>query len=592
MNKLVVLACVFFSAFSSMGQELSKVKIETNKLDFNTTLSEIPAFADSGTLIYFQNKKSLKRYSQYYDLFTIDTADLNQKLGQLNKISLTEQLTLVTNYHEGPCFVDKKNNRIYITISALDKKQMKKEKRLQNLYTNKLRLIEGDYHNGVISNLIEFPFNNPMYNVGHAAYSESSERLYFASTKPGGFGKSDLYYTQKNSEGEWEEPVNLGRRVNSSGNEVFPTVKNGIIFFASNGQKKQTGTDLDLFYVYEKDIEIKSPEELEEMNTERDDFALCFHTQSDSMFGYFSSNRFNNFPEDDDIYSFSFSNVEYNSNYDFFVRVSSGNEYLTRGNLTLLTAEGEVLTKAAKLKNGSYFFDDIPKGKSYLLSYEDTNQSNVFSAAPNHIYPSVFRTYDIEKNAIFEDSLVVNTTEKLVKELDSSEIASTNLDSTFTNKKDEYTIDTTLSISDTAILAEVKAPKTKQVEKVLTEKVKFNRKESFPNIYFGFDSYLITEYSKIKLDKLITELKETNAKYVVLNSYTDSRGSESYNQKLSVKRALSCREYLVSQGVKESQIKYTGFGESNLVNDCGNGVNCPDVQHLLNRRIEFTLLYN
>ncbi|MEN8811635.1 MAG: OmpA family protein, partial [Flavobacteriales bacterium] len=78
----------------------------------------------------------------------------------------------------------------------------------------------------------------------------------------------------------------------------------------------------------------------------------------------------------------------------------------------------------------------------------------------------------------------------------------------------------------------------------------------------------------------------------VLNAHTDSRGDKSYNNRLSVKRALACRAYMIKIGVDPDRIKYTGFGESKLVNDCGDGIPCPEDKHLLNRRIEFTVLLN
>lgn len=93
------------------------------------------------------------------------------------------------------------------------------------------------------------------------------------------------------------------------------------------------------------------------------------------------------------------------------------------------------------------------------------------------------------------------------------------------------------------------------------------------------------------MNNLVTLVTESKAKYVFLSAYTDLRGNSEYNMKLSVKRALSCCEYLISQGVKESQIRYTGFGESNPVNECGIEP-CPDKLNKMNRRIEFSLLYN
>ena len=95
-----------------------------------------------------------------------------------------------------------------------------------------------------------------------------------------------------------------------------------------------------------------------------------------------------------------------------------------------------------------------------------------------------------------------------------------------------------------------------------------------------------TNIHKKKLDRLIAYVKNNNIKYVVIEAHTDSRGSKSYNQKLSIKRALACRKYLIDNGVSKDKIKYIGFGEDKLIN---NNVE-SETKHLQNRRIEFTLL--
>jgi len=76
-----------------------------------------------------------------------------------------------------------------------------------------------------------------------------------------------------------------------------------------------------------------------------------------------------------------------------------------------------------------------------------------------------------------------------------------------------------------------------------------------------------------------------------LESHTDSRADDNYNMKLSARRAKSTYQYIVSKGIDAKRIpKYEGFGESQLVNKCSNGVKCTDEEHQLNRRTEFIIL--
>ena len=73
---------------------------------------------------------------------------------------------------------------------------------------------------------------------------------------------------------------------------------------------------------------------------------------------------------------------------------------------------------------------------------------------------------------------------------------------------------------------------------------------------------------------------------VELGSHTDSRGTDSYNMELSTKRAAAARLYLIAKGVSSSRISSKGYGETRLLNECSNGVNCDEATHQKNRRTE------
>ena len=84
---------------------------------------------------------------------------------------------------------------------------------------------------------------------------------------------------------------------------------------------------------------------------------------------------------------------------------------------------------------------------------------------------------------------------------------------------------------------------------------------------------------------------EKNASLKIeVSAYTDSRGSSDYNMKLSNRRAKSTIDYLVSKGIERSRISGKGYGESNMVNKCVNGVECSEDAHQKNRRTEITFV--
>ncbi|CAM4141002.1 OmpA family protein [Zobellia nedashkovskayae] len=110
-------------------------------------------------------------------------------------------------------------------------------------------------------------------------------------------------------------------------------------------------------------------------------------------------------------------------------------------------------------------------------------------------------------------------------------------------------------------------------------------------IYFNFDKSSIRPDAAKELDKLVSVMKEFPTIVIKVESHTDSRGTKSYNEYLSDKRAKSTRDYIISQGIDANRIESaTGYGENRLLNDCNGSSPCSEADHLLNRRSEFIIL--
>jgi outer membrane protein OmpA-like peptidoglycan-associated protein len=77
---------------------------------------------------------------------------------------------------------------------------------------------------------------------------------------------------------------------------------------------------------------------------------------------------------------------------------------------------------------------------------------------------------------------------------------------------------------------------------------------------------------------------------IEVGSHTDSKGASKANLSLSDKRAKSTADYIVSKGIVKGRISGKGYGESQLVNKCKDGVKCTDVEHQQNRRTEFKIV--
>jgi outer membrane protein OmpA-like peptidoglycan-associated protein len=110
-------------------------------------------------------------------------------------------------------------------------------------------------------------------------------------------------------------------------------------------------------------------------------------------------------------------------------------------------------------------------------------------------------------------------------------------------------------------------------------------------IYFDFDKWNIRPDAALELDKVVTLMNKYPGMVIRLESHTDSRAEDEYNMVLSNKRAKSTYDYIISKGISPDRIpKYEGFGESQLVNKCSNGVKCTPAEHQMNRRTEFIIL--
>lgn len=110
------------------------------------------------------------------------------------------------------------------------------------------------------------------------------------------------------------------------------------------------------------------------------------------------------------------------------------------------------------------------------------------------------------------------------------------------------------------------------------------------DVLFDFDKATIRDSAKPTLDKLAELIKLQNPPSVAIEGHTDNRGSNAYNHKLSLARARSVEDYLVSKGVERGKLKSEGFGESKPVarNETPSGADDPDGRQK-NRRVEAVL---
>jgi len=244
-------------------------------------------FNDDDTEITSNDSKVLGIYKASYERDSLALAiggNLDVKLLQ-GKVN--------SKYHEGTAAVSPDGSIIFTRNNFY-----KGRKRKSSDGTNMLKLYTAS--GGDFSKITEFPYNSDEYSVGHPALSKDGNILVFASDMPGGYGGTDLYYCIKSGKGQWTRPVNMGKVINTEGDEMFPFLdKDSKLMFASTGHAGLGG--LDIFEVKLKDMKaLGAPVNMgSPINSPEDDFSLII--DEDNKKGYFSSNRSGN----DDIYHFN-----------------------------------------------------------------------------------------------------------------------------------------------------------------------------------------------------------------------------------------------------------------------------------------------
>ena len=113
---------------------------------------------------------------------------------------------------------------------------------------------------------------------------------------------------------------------------------------------------------------------------------------------------------------------------------------------------------------------------------------------------------------------------------------------------------------------------------------------NIPIIYFDLDKSFIRKDAMFELEKIIVVMNDFPKLKIDIRSHTDSRQTEKYNNALSDRRAKSTRDWLIKAGIDASRLTAKGYGESQLVNHCADGVKCSELEHQANRRSEFVIL--
>ncbi len=543
--------------------------------NFNSKASEFGAVKKDNSVYFTTDRRPYKLLNKSYkwthrpflDIYKVSVDHDNNPISDIASISNE----INSKLHEGNFCFTEDGNTMYLSRSNSEKGKNK----FDSIHKNQINLYKTVKIDSNWTKPERLWFNDVNYSIEHPSLSVDGKKLYFSSNMPGGYGDFDIYYVDIHLDGSYGNPVNVGPIINTVHREQFPFVsKEGHIFFSSNGH---LGLGMmDIFVSELKDESFSKPINLgAPINSRFDDFSMAYYNETD---GFFASNRKK---IGDDIYTFSQIGDIFPREYRarFEVKDFATDSYIANSDVVLYDNdnttiyESQLDTIAAfdlKVFPGKYNFKAAAQG------YRTRTKPLVVKEKKEEIYIIYLdRAYKDKENIVSsEDSRNKN------KVKDSLTI------------REEVNI---TNISTETTKEEITKPKLR--ETLLTDKdgppvVEKNGKLYFqmPPIYFDYDKWNIRADSKKVLDELAVKLEKYKTVYITISSHTDSRGTDSYNQVLSERRAESTRNYLALIGyVNARRMKFIGFGESQPLIDCGNKI-CTDEEHQTNRRSEFEIV--
>lgn len=439
----------------------------------------------------------------FFDLFTSSAERKTAKKKGKGKTAEAEEVrwsvpvplsaeVLNNEHHQGPGTFDKRRKTFYYTDCPREKneklgcKLMMTERQGQG-WTAPEQVIVG---------------NDTSMHIGHPSLAMDDKVLYFVSDREGGKGGKDIWMAEYDRRSRnFGTPKNLGSKVNTADDELFPFVHDdGYLYLSSNGHPGFGGLDI---YRIKLDDQGMPQGELEDMpypiNTYSDDFGVVFESGGAKK-GFVCSDRPGGVGADD-IYSVylvpNFFKIE------GIVTNAKRGTPVSQATVRLDGSDGTSIVVNTD-NAGKYEIprENLKENVNYRLTYEKTKFLNSFSDATTVGIPQQAFEYVSDGN-YFMHTLRMNKTMDPIEE--------------------------------PIVL---------------------------PNVLFDLAKWDLRPESMVALDSVVAILKDNPTIVIELRSHTDYRDNDASNQELSQKRAQSCVDYLISKGIAADRLVAKGMGET------------------------------
>jgi outer membrane protein OmpA-like peptidoglycan-associated protein/tetratricopeptide (TPR) repeat protein len=504
-----------------------------------------------------------------------------------------------SRYHDGMVSYDSLAKRMYFTRNQLHYGVRSLSQRGNlNLGIYFTDVVEGEFGQPEWGALIPFDHNDPENNVGHPSISPDGRTLFFVSDRAGGFGGTDIWYCE-NLGNNWGAPINMGPKVNTAGDEMFPYLwTDSTFYFSSNGHPGLGGMDL-----FRTRLTRDGPGNVFNlgypMNTRHNDHGLILINDST---GFFASDRPGGMGSDD-IYGCTMR-----PQMIFLAgRVIDKNTREPIEGATILLKDGKgqhIKRYQLETEPGGRFKIDAEFHEKYVLV---ANKSGYFQqelAIETQTDPLEDILVELVKYDYAAEGLVLHgeTEEKLSAAKVTLTDGQDNVLAELITDESGYYQFPLKPESDYRIKVD-KQDFFKQSVRITTKgkpsaviytdfrlfPLKVDQVVRLDNIFYDFNKWDIRPDAAEELDKLVATLMENPTVKIELSSHTDCRGKDAYNMTLSERRAKSAVDYLISKGIAKDRVKSKGYGKSKPSEDC-KCEDCTEEQHQRNRRTEFKVL--
>lgn len=577
--------------------ELDSLRFNVTNVDFNSSHSDYGAhyyldgivFASSRDLDYFIKHKPFDAVDKDESLLNMYyiTGKVPQDHGEVEHLHRDR---IKSALHEGPmAFYSKDTKAAYTRTNIKNGKPVydKKGRAHLQIFFADVETLSG------LKNIVPFKYNSDDYSVAHPSLSPDGSIMYFSSTAAGGFGGADIYYSTYTN-GQWNEPVNLGPKINTAGDESFPHLANdSTLYFSSNGHGSLGGLDILVTYRHGSEF-TKAHNFGGPLNSRFDDFSMV--TDATNRVGYMASNRPGGYGVDDIYYYIA---TAFNVLGKIVAQDKTGAPIQGAAVYAVDSKTGKVLDADVTDAEGRYQlsvpFDQNVKIVAYRDSYEllkdqqiDTHFRGMGSDSLNM---KLWKRDMFAKGNIYSNETQKPLTGVTAKIFD---LKTNKVDSMVLTDRSDYTFlmrpDRKYHLEFTKpgyLKTELDLNTENLIQGVVTNDIVMHE-ESIESaiVYFDYDKSSIKEEAFSQMTLLIRTLRNYPMATVNIGAHADSRGGFEYNQRLSNDRANSVVQYLISKGISRKRITARGFGEKLLLNRCSDTVNCEEIDHSLNRRAE------